>query len=217
MSETIWKNLRYAALGDSITFALDGTRDCEIILKPYCELVKEQLGLCSAENYGINGSTISAFNKFGDAYMPMCVRYASMEDADIVSVMGGINDFGRLAVLGDPKDELPTTFYGALNVLCKGLKEKYPHAFVFFMTPLKMQLYGDEAAESTLKKFCNAIKEVCARFDIPVLDTAEQADFSLEYDAAGYYGDGLHPSAQFHREVLAPLIARFIRERYPNG
>ncbi len=216
MKNIIWKNLRYVALGDSITFALDGTRDCEQILKPYCELVKDELGLQSATNYGINGSTIASYNRLGDAYMPMCERYALMEDADIVSVMGGTNDFGRLCMLGHPEDTDTNTFFGALNILCKGLKDKYPNAFIFFMTPLKLQLFGDSAAESKLNDFCNAVKLTCASFDIPVLDTAKEANFAIEYDSPGYYGDGLHPSAQFHREVLAPLIVRFIRDRYPN-
>ena len=213
---SIWNSLRYAALGDSITFALDGTRDCERIYEPYCELVKQALNLRSVINYGINGSTIATYNRTGDAYMPMCKRYADMCDADIVSVMGGINDFGRGGLLGQAGDDTEYTFYGALNILCAGLKRKYPNAFVFFMTPLKMQLFGDKDDETVLRSFCNAICEVCANYGIPVLDTATLADFSREYDEAGYYGDGLHPSARFHREVLAPLIVSFLKDNYPR-
>ena len=138
------------------------------------------------------------------------------DDADIVSVMGGTNDFGRFTTLGTINDTQTSTFYGALNTLAKGLKEKYPNAFIFFMTPLKLISYRgnlrDEGAD--FDKYRQAIKDVCAKYDIPVLDTAVLADASQEFGADDYQGDGYHPSQVFHRNVLSPVIFNFIKNNY---
>lgn len=204
-----FSSMTYVALGDSITAGSRGKLSgvfSGYMDAPYCELVKEELGLKSVKNYGVSNSTISS----GDGYVsPMVERYNEMEDADIVSVMGGINDYGKPVSLGTISDTETTTFYGALNTLAKGLKEKYSNAFIFFMTPLSVPNFAP-----LLQKYCQAIKEVCARYSILVLDTNSLCDFSQEYNADGYIGDGVHPSEEFHKKVLAPTISKFIKNNY---
>ena len=217
-SNVDFSELKYAALGDSITYAMDGTQGGARMNKPYCEIVKDTLGLKSVQNYGISGSTVctKTNSETYSAYKPMCERYKQMsDDFDIVSVMGGTNDYFQFATLGTISDTDTETFYGALNVLAKGLKEKYPNAFTFFMSPIKVR--NASANTSNTKRhddICRAIKEVCAKYDISVLDTSTRVDFSQEYNADDYTGDGVHPSQAFHRYVLAPVIADFIRNNY---
>ena len=206
-----FSQLNYVALGDSITAGSRGKLSgvfSGYMDSPYCELVKDELGLKSVKNYGVSNSTISS----GNGYVsPMVERFSSMEDADIVSVMGGINDYGKPVVLGTINDTQTSTFYGALNTLAKGLKEKYSNSFIFFMTPLSVPNYAP-----LLEKYCKAIKDVCAKYDILVLDTNSLCDFSKEYNADGYVGDGVHPSEEFHKNVLAPVIANFIKNNYKS-
>lgn len=79
-------------------------------------------------NYGKGGSTVS--NKVNKN--PMCERYSSManNNADIVLLEGGRNDFNQSVPIGN-KDSYDTkTFSGALNTIIKGLKEKYPNAMI---------------------------------------------------------------------------------------
>ena len=208
-----FSRLTYLALGDSITYGYDSSQNGQAMDKPYCTSVGKLLKLKATYNYGISGSTVSTGV---GSYEAMCARYATMrDDADIISVMGGVNDFGRGVPLGNLDDTDTTTFCGALNVLASGLKEKYPDALIFFMTPLKWRGYeGLILCDATLDDFRAAVKAICANYDIPVLDTAVLADYATEYDAAGYTGDGLHPSQKFNTEVLAPLIAEFIRQNY---
>ena len=78
------------------------------------------------------------------------------------------------------------------------------------MTPLK-SVWGTADKQAQIRQ---AIKDVCWKYDIPVLDTAALADFSQEYNSVGYSGDGVHPSQEFYRDVLAPVIADFIRKNY---
>ena len=206
-------DLKYVALGDSITVALDGITHSGMP-EPYCNVVQKLLGLKSVKNYGISGSTICTSTKKDFPFKPMCERYNEMEDADIVSVMGGTNDWGRHSPLGTIDDNCTDTFYGALNVLAQGLKIKYPHAFIFFMTPLRCKQYEGLLENSDFDDFRQAVKDVCAKYDIPVLDTANLADFSQEFNAPHYSGDGVHPSQDFHHNILAPIIVQFLKDNY---
>ncbi|QWU48086.1 hypothetical protein KPL75_23220 [Bacillus sp. NP247] len=69
-------------------------------------------------NYGISGSRIAVWEGHDQ---PMCTRHANMtDDADIITVFGGTNDYGNTVTLGTINSVDTGTFYGALNVLCAG-------------------------------------------------------------------------------------------------
>lgn len=207
VSNVDFSEFTYAALGDSIT---KGGIGGAVADKPYCVTVGEILNLKGVSNYGVSGSTLcSKTSSYTHGYMPMCERYTEMGAADIVSVMGGTNDFTQ-GIIGTINDTSTDTIYGALKALAKGLKEKYPNAFIFFMTPLK-SVWGTAEKQ---EQICYAIKKVCAKFQIPVLDTAEIADFSKVFNTQGYSGDGVHPSQNFYTYTLAPVIADFIKTNY---
>ena len=203
-----FSQLTYAALGDSITFGVDGSTGTHINMEtPYCEVVGEILGFERSVNLGVSGSCISFARGEQNAF---CKRYVNIpRDADVISVMGGINDTDENVTIGTINDVDCNTFYGALNTLAKGLKDNWSDAFIFFMTPLNAR-----GRVGVYEQVCQAIKDVCAKYDIPVLDTSKLADFSQEYNAKGYVGDGLHPSQEFHKNTLAPIIAKFIKNNY---
>ncbi len=206
--EVDFSELTYVALGDSITYGVDGfTGVHQKMETPYCDVVGETLGFERTVNLGVSGSCISFARGEQNAF---CKRYVNIpRDADVISVMGGINDTDENVTIGTISDMSTSTFYGALNVLAKGLKENWSDAFIFFMTPLNAR-----GRVGVYEQVCQAIKDVCAKYEIPVLDTSKLADFSREYNAPGYTGDGLHPSQDFHTTVLAPMIADFIRKNY---
>ena len=204
--------LKYLAIGDSITYGFDSGNDGKQMDKPYPELVKQELGLGRVYNKGISGSTLTSVDSFRN---PMSVRYKDMpRRADIVSVMGGINDYmlGN-AELGTIDDTDTTTIYGALNTLASGLKEKYRSAYIFFMTPFKWRWDGGVNAKGySLPDLCNAIKEVCEKYDIDVLDMYTYGQMELDY--ASPTCDGLHPTQWFFENYTAPQIAKFIKDNY---
>ena len=212
-----FSELTYVAIGDSITAGTDPTREnCVPMDYPYPELVKEQLGLKNCINYGANGTYLTDYKGNGTA---ISIRYKDMEDAQIVSVLGGINDFcegdGKQTSieLGNIDDTDNKTIYGALNVLAKGLKEKYPHSFIFFMTPMEVtQSHYPPTVSYTLPDLVQAIKDVAQKYDLPVLDLYNE--YPNQYKKRDYFSDGIHPTQYFVREYLAPLIADFIKENY---
>ena len=114
-------------LGDSITEG-HGTSAPD---KKFSELIRKRCKLAAAYNYGIGGSRIARQSTKSENPrwdMDFCGRYTEMKDnADIVFVFGGTNDFGHGdAPIGEFTDRTPDTFYGGLHYLMSGLIENIP-------------------------------------------------------------------------------------------
>ena len=198
-------SLTYVALGDSLTYGADGIANNRME-SPYPDLVRDTLHLKSVQNCGVAGDRVDEIYN----------RINTMEiGANIVSFMGGTNDCYQSIPLGTIYDTDMTTFYGRLKLLTKALLERYPDAFVFYMTPFKSarsaMLNGNENGD-TLEDFAQAMMDVCALYDIPCLDLYHLCDFEIEMYLPE--SDGIHPSQEFIREYTAPQIAEFIKENY---
>lgn len=195
-TSSILYNKKIGFLGDSITNGFKAT-------KPFRTLISENTG-CISYNYGINQSTIS---NTGDTSVtnPMCLRYSKMIDnLDYICVLGGINDYFGNVPIGKTDSEDTTTFNGALNVLIKGLINKYSNKKICFLTPLNKR-----NASNKLIDYVNAIKERCAYFSIPVYDlyTMSGLDPNIDIINNTLFGeqDGLHPNddgnLMFYRKI----------------
>lgn len=201
-------------LGDSITYGYNGNYANDSIArvsKPYPDIVKELLNCNLVNNYGSNGSTIA-----GDGTTvgtnSMNIRYANMDEtADYVLVFGGTNDHGQNITLGKIEDITNITFYGSLDILIKGLIEKYPTKRIAFITPLRKINIGANENGNTLEDFVNAIKEKCKQYAIPVLDFYNESGCipQIESFKINNLPDGLHPNQAYYY-TLAKKIANFI-------
>jgi len=199
-------------LGDSITEGV-GTACREEI---YLNLIKEAEDLKEARNYGISGTRLAVQNgpeDWGPAYS---VRYTGMDDdADIVVVFGGTNDFGHgNAPIGQFTDRVNTTYYGACHVLMQGLIEKYPEAVIVFMTPLH-RLTEDEPSMGNglpLKAYVDIIREVAEFYSIPVLDLYAMSGIQPRVPVLQekYCPDGLHPNGEGHK-LIASRLTGFLK------
>ena len=214
--ENPYSDLSYAAFGDSITYGADYTKQYMQMDYPYPSIVASLLELCSFNNYGISGSTIATNVDSLPSIYDHCL--SASYNADIISILGGVNDYNRSVELGSILDTDTSTFYGSLKAICEILLDKYPDAFIFFMTPYKEDCYHEfsctqpNAAGYNLEDYANAIKKVAAEYNIPVLDMYTYGQYELEmYNADS---DGIHPSQEFIREYTAPQIAEFIRQNY---
>lgn len=157
-------------------------------------------------NYAVNGKKMTGAS--GNGYGPsMVVDYVNMRDGvDYVTIFGGTNDRG--VALGEPDSTDIETIYGTLNVMCNGLINKYPTSKIFFITPLKCD--GTQKTEQIVE----AIKEVCGKYSIPVLDLYHDGTLCPMHDAHLKYlmlngNDRLHPSIEGHKH-LASRIQSFM-------
>lgn len=181
--------------------------------KIYHDWVKEILGLSKVNNYGISGTTIAKKNASDNT--AMCVRYANMDNnADLICVMGGVNDRWFNCQLGNFGDTNPLTFYGAMETLCDGLLTKYPGKTIIFITPTEQNHNGCNSANTTgytPTDFANAMKRVCAKYSIPVFDanTCSGIYPLNQANATLYTTDKLHLNNKGN-EVLGNKLSKFI-------
>ena len=201
-----YSSFRYVALGDSITFGCSNAHPTQYDNGGYPQLVKEILNLKFAQNCGVPGNQIDAMlSRLDEMYA----------NAEIISVMGGVNDCNSNVILGSIEDTKISTFYGRVKLLANALLKKYPNSFIFFMTPFQSgrnNIMNGNAIGYKLEDYANAIKEVCKLYDIPVLDMYNLGQFELEMNNPN--SDGVHPSEQFFENYTAPQIAQFIKDNY---
>ena len=116
------RGLKINFLGDSITQGVGAS--CEE--KIYHSVLKKEADLAVARNYGISatrfalqkGTTARPKDDYVDINS-FCERFEQMDDdADVVVVFGGTNDYGHGdAGIGSFSDRTPETFYGACHYL----------------------------------------------------------------------------------------------------
>ena len=201
-------------LGDSITEGI-GVENKERV---YPNIIKEIFGLKRVNNYGIGGTRIADFT--GDdpenSQPSFVSRFGQMEDnADVVVVFGGTNDFGHgNAPIGKFGDNTTTTFYGALNVLMKGLIEKYPKAQLVFMTPLHRHNENDQNKYTgeSLKKYVEVIREMAEYYAIPVVDLYARSGLqpNVPIQEKLFCPGGLHPN-EAGQEKIANCLAGVLK------
>ncbi len=172
-------------------------------------------------DYGISGASLSANGK-----EPFVNRYMNMsDDADLIVVKGGTNDFSTTGV-GSMTTRATSTMAGSLRVLMEGLIDKYPEKQIVFFTPIKRCEGGQTPATTnkfgnTLNDFANTVIEMGKIYNIPVIDlyTPEELDFTSTlisaagHDASGKWHDavcesdlmpdGLHPSGKGHTIIAS--------------
>lgn len=206
---------KIACLGDSITAAANLEKEEGYLSYAYPSVLKEILGAEEVYNLGIGGSSIGRY--WSDAFVE---RYTQIpEDTDIIIVMGGTNDgfclseneFGSLA------ERKPWTFCGDLDELMRGLKEHYPNADIFFVTPLPNILHDYLMRERTYllpqKNLSEVILTLSAAYDYPVIDLYN-SNILDSHDAdivADYMPDGVHANREGYRILAEHIAAELVR------
>ena len=201
-------------LGDSIT-AGAGTSAPD---KTFCGVIERKYGAV-CRNYGIGGTRIARQQHKTDICYDsedFCSRFCKMEqDADVVVVFGGTNDYGHgEAPIGLTTDRTGDTYYGACHELIRGLIEKYPSATIVVMTPIHRE---NEDAPSMgngkpMQLYVDILREVCEKYSVPVLDLWASSGIvpDVPSNKEKLCPDGLHPCNEGNRIIASRLIG-FLR------
>lgn len=206
-----WAGKTVAFVGDSITAGTNCEGDT------YWQLLQESLELGSAEVLATAGSCISSTSDYGNENDPLINRYNDIPEADLITIFMGTNDYGHDTPLGTIDDTSDVSFYGALNVIIPALQAKQPNAKIVFITPIHRYGFGINSATGeehtfdsvpngagyTLEDYVNAIKAVCEKYNVSVIDlyTELELDPSAEETREYYMEDGLHPNTAGHRLI----------------
>lgn len=208
-------------LGDSITQGCGASS----IEKCFVNLVEKDLK-CIVRNYGVSGTRF-ARQKFvySDTYSnyDFNLRADIMEDdADLVFVFGGTNDFGHgYSKFGKKNDNDVYTFCGGTNTLFKKLIKHYGKSKIRVILPLNRfddefdlkNIYGDSLDKPSfvkLKDYVLLIKERANHYGLKVLDYSKEFPKPKSNKNEGLFIDGLHPNDKGHR-LLADLIIKEIK------
>ncbi len=213
-----WKGKTAVFVGDSITFGskCDGDK--------YWEVLEDEMELAQVIGMGIGKSCISVTNSNGTSFNPLTARYDTIPEADLIQIFMGTNDYGFNTPLGTINDTTDVSFYGALNVVIPALQAKYTSSRIVFVTPLHRYGqhnlnydYEKNQAGHELKDYVDAIKEVCERYSVPVIDLFNMSGLnpSLEAVREKYIPDGLHPNTEGHKYIAN--IMRTYLDMYAVG
>lgn len=193
-------------LGDSITQGVGTSGESA----RYTDVFAREAELAVMRNYGISATRIANQQKVESDIdeLSFCQRFDQMDDdADMVVVFGGTNDYDHGdAPFGTFDDRTPETFCGACHFLMRGLIEKYPDKTIVFMTPLHRE---KEFEGRPLKDYVDIIKETAEYYSIPVVDLFAVAGIqpALEVQKKAYCPDGLHPNDAGHKRIAMRLKA----------
>lgn len=203
-------------LGDSITEGVGAGKKENCYVSLFASAHPE----ATVYNFGIGGTRIAKQqipSENPDWDRDFISRVEKMpENADLICVFGGTNDFGHGdARFGHFGDLTSDTFYGALHALSIALINKYPTARIVFFTPLHRSTKPEPRFKGdgywSLDDYAAAIRKNAAYFAFPVLDLRTESGIQPCIPAIknAFTVDGLHPNDAGY-ERLFRMIDRFI-------
>ena len=215
-------------LGDSITYGVGSTGSNN----GYAKLLGDILD-ATIENKGVSGTTFceGAEQKDGSpAYSQINNLRSYNGTTDYFIVALGANDWtlsnnGDGIKLGTLGSTDTTTIYGAVNVYCQILTEKFKdtNTKIYFSTPTISRSVVNFSSTITnnwgytLRDICKAITETAKTYDIPTFDMNLHS--GIYYNSASDNNvsetmqDGVHPNDAGHT-LMANALADFLLENY---
>ena len=188
------KGIKMAVLGDSITEG-HGVADKNNM---YYNIVARECGVRELYVDGISGTRFARQSNESEKPkhdLDFLSRIEKIDaDSDLVVVFGGTNDFGHGdAPLGTPEDKTPYTFWGACNLMCEMLWERFPKGQIVFMGPMHREV--------------DIIKTATRKYSIPFLDLMSVAGITPRVPALRelYMPDGLHPNDAGQKKIAERL------------
>ena len=215
--DSVLEGLTINALGDSY-FKGNGL-DMDYV---WLSLMANKYGM-DMNNYGINGSVVA----YGKGTNPMVLRYNDMpaNNAQIIFVEGGRNDFNEKTPIGDVNSRDIVTYSGALNVILDGVKEKYPNAMIICFTPWNFP--DKEGYDLTYKDYCDAMEAVakahgvcCIHADDPAVSGIDMRDpgFREKYcmnpgDVSHLNSEGMKIAMTHFERIVATYYRDFLSKK----
>ena len=154
------------------------------------------------------------------------------ETYDLVIVFGGVNDAIKLIPMGTDSDTDYTTYLNpAVKYFYKYLCTNFINARIGVCLPLPCSTQNREPSViGVLYQYSEFYKKVAESYSLPVLDLTNHSGFYpdankdniIDYDAAQafrnrwtlvvgqYAADGIHPTEEYEKKFLAPMIKAFI-------
>ena len=210
-----WTGKKWVVVGDSLTQALNSDGTNANTDKYYHTHIAEETGI-SIVNMGQGGTGYKKTDDSGYAFYQRIVNVPT--DADVITIMGSINDLSRTEnyTLGEPTDTGTDTICGCINTTLDNLFSTFPLANVGIITPMPNDYYNyfnfeTDTRTQRITEYCEKLTEICHRRSIPVLDMFHGSGMR-PWDAnfkAAFMPDGTHANEAGHK-IMATKIKAFL-------
>lgn len=215
---TAWSGKKWVSYGDSVT---QGNK-----WQPY---VVEKFGLIHT-NAGVGGSSVADGQINGVVSMCDADRILALpSDADLITVMGGTNDYNLTnSGNGTPLGSFPTTsgaydtytFYGAYLAMIQRIQARCPNALIIIMSCINSRGTSGQPADYcyvnnvglTTPDYAKAAEEVARYTGCSFVDM-EKCGINL-YNRAQYISDAVHPN-DAGGELMARMLIGYLADHYP--
>lgn len=202
-----WSGKSWASLGDSIT-----------------QQAKWQAGVVGKHgllwtNFGKGGTKISGAPGDLDAMCQDARIDAIPTTTDLVSVMGGTNDWAQNVPMGEESSTDPLTFNGALNTMITKLMARFPDKRVILCTTPYGEMPGRAGWDNgwtntqglTTRDYAEAVRKCCKRWTLPVIDVNTDAGWNTLNIRTYITDDGglLHPNDVGGSRIASVVVAGF--------
>lgn len=206
----------------------------------YHDYIRSETGIITINN-ALGGSGYKSRDDNNNAFYQLAIKSVSTwQDADVITVMGGVNDmWSQIDTygLGNPDDTFvvpqdittytDNTIMACFNYLLDYIIDHAPDAKIAVISPLPCKttqggrLYEEVPYDDTcnMAKFVTACKKSCEMHGIPYLDLFHNsglrpwdANFNAKYFKCISVDspDGLHPNEYGHK-YFYPMVREFIK------
>lgn len=208
--------------GDSTTWGDNGIDGGSMDIS-WVHTFQDQIPFKEVRNYGIKGSRFAICDDRDDSFVER-LKDLKVDDADYMTIFGGVNDFQHSVPLGEFSidNENTRTLYGALNHIIRYLLTNYPDTTYVVMTPAKNNFHNPQkdyptslqANDLGLRQsdYVAAIKKVAHFYSIPVIDLFNESGITPFISVnKKFMPDGLHYSregyARLQRRIAHQLLS----------
>ena len=204
--------------GDSITFGAGYAGG-------YGKLLADKYGSVNTNN-AVTGGTLATGTTYSDGsprhYISESVVNSVNKQYDYMILSGGFNDYGNnvpIGTLSNVKFSFTNpvqtdNIIGALETMFRHILQNYPTTKVFYLITHKVNRCTTEpnSIGKTMQDYVNAIKSVCERYSIPIINIWEESRMLTVYDnISNTYtnnSDRVHPNELGYKEFYLPVIEK---------
>ncbi|MBQ4575350.1 MAG: SGNH/GDSL hydrolase family protein [Clostridia bacterium] len=184
----------------------------------YQQLLKDHLNIGEMINYAVSASG-TAPSTPNSVYEKIIENEKIEEDADLIIVWSGTNDWYWNVELGDIDNFSENTYCGAMRKCLLTLTERCETANIITMTPIArwqapdgMTIDGDahyykNKAGHTLYEYSEMLEKLTAAIGIPMCDMRRLSGINIKNKDI-YLRDNVHPSRLGYLRI-AEIIAAF--------
>lgn len=214
--------MRLLVLGDSIARGVFTDKrkgenaPLSIACPTFAEHLKKMLNAEEMINYAVSGISYCSCSPI-NAEQALSKTYIQAKGGDIVIIAGGTNDYGTSVELGKKEDCEDKSFFGAVDIVFRGIKENNPGAEIFIVIPIPRDDEGKNEKGYVLEDYRSALEYKAKLYGFNIIDGRKiPIHPDREEDLILYMDDGLHPNNAGHKLYADMVYAEIVNSGGKN-